>query len=174
MKIPLLILCLAVVYSTCRTYDEEDHVIKAIQSNGDYKNYANMPFERSLARYKRTILSPVPALINTLLWGLNNVRSTDKNFMTFISDLLTRKNDLNQIKKIIQDSFEIITEPVNALIDQIFQIAIYLFLNIFLPALHTVLFKLMNTGLLPSQIEALIIGFDMIYKCLQFTGYVPY
>ena len=37
MKIPLLILCLAVVYGTCQTYDEKDHT-KAIES----KSYNNI------------------------------------------------------------------------------------------------------------------------------------
>ncbi|XP_012055522.1 PREDICTED: uncharacterized protein LOC105618599 [Atta cephalotes] len=188
MKIPLLILCLAVVYGTCQTYDEKDHT-KAIENNGDYKNYANMPFERSLVRYKRTISSVMPTPINALLSLLefNDVRSIDKNFMTFISDLLTGKDVwseiasanistlLNQFKKINIVDFvrEKIMTLINASFDKIFEVAKVCFLNLFLPILYMVLNKAKDTGLLPSQISAMIEMFNLCYKFLQFAGYVP-
>ena len=145
-----------------------------------------MPFERSLVRYKRTISSVMPTPINTLLSLLefNDVRSTDKNFMTFISDLLTGKDIwseitsanistlLNQFKKINIVVREIMT-LINASFDKIFEMAKVCFLNLFLPILYMVLNKAKDTGLLPSQISAMIEMFNLCYKFLQLTGYVP-
>ncbi|XP_018309148.1 uncharacterized protein [Mycetomoellerius zeteki] len=172
MKIPLLILCLAVVYGTCRTYDGDD-VIKAIQNNGDYKNYANMPFEKSLARYKRTILSSIqiPSSIGTPLGllTLNGVRSTDENFMTFINELLTGKDVRSTIDKLslvnipkLLNPFEIIQTVINfgekiilswqninkyylnALFDKMYQVLLNFGLKVFLPGLHAILNKLLE------------------------------
>ncbi|XP_011068703.1 PREDICTED: uncharacterized protein LOC105154707 [Acromyrmex echinatior] len=186
MKIPLLILCLTVVYGACQTYDEGDYVTKVIQNNGDYKNSANVPFERSLARYKRTILSVIPTPINALrsLLEFNDVKSTDKNFMTFISDLLTGKDVseiasanistlLNQFKKVIQNTVNFGRGIINALFDKMFEVAKVFFLKVFLPVLHAVLNKAKDTGILPEQMNTMITAFNILYKVLQITKQVP-
>ncbi|KYN23280.1 PREDICTED: uncharacterized protein LOC108758343 [Trachymyrmex cornetzi] len=185
MKIPLLILCMAVVYGTCRTYNEGDHVTKAIQNNGDYKNYANMPFEKSLMRYKRTIsTSVIPTSINALLslLGFNDVRCTDETFMTFINNLLTGKDVLFKIASanistlLNQEPFNFISSIImsffNTVSNKIFEVAKDFFLVVFLPALHTLLNAAMKNLPLPPQISAMITTFNAMYGILQILGYV--
>ncbi|XP_011872075.1 PREDICTED: uncharacterized protein LOC105564369 [Vollenhovia emeryi] len=157
MKIPFLILCLAVVYGACRTYEHgKNDLTTAIRNNGDYTlAYANVPLERLLSRHSRGLLSPqniikqITAMVNLALklFGFD-----DGIVATILSTMET--------------TLDVIVETVFDLFKQFVT-------RVFLPGLHITLNTLNNTGMLPLQISNMIAGFNTVYRLLQFLNIVP-
>jgi len=67
--------------------------------------------------------------------------------------------------------FQVMGTQGQALLIKTLQVFEQFFRNVFLPGLHTTLNVLKNTDLLPSQINALIDMFNLVYRMLQITGY---
>ncbi|XP_018400103.1 PREDICTED: uncharacterized protein LOC108777656 [Cyphomyrmex costatus] len=195
MKIPFLILSLAVVYSICQTYDEENDVVKALQNNEDYKNYANMPFERFSARYKRTILSSTTYPIDTLLslLGVNGARSSVRNVITFATELLSGNrnicskvdklslatipkcvtNPIEAIESVICYVTETIATTSNEFFDKAFNVIFYFIKCTGLPSLRKLLNAINYYIPLPSQFQEMIGFFNTMYDVGVMLGWFP-
>ncbi|KAL6262921.1 hypothetical protein P5V15_005709 [Pogonomyrmex californicus] len=76
MKIPILILCLVVVYGSCRIIDEENvDLAEETENYGNYElEYANVPFEKSFSRQRRaSLFSPITSPIKTITTPIKTI-----------------------------------------------------------------------------------------------------
>jgi len=200
MKIPFLILCLAVVYGACRTYGHEENIdlTAELRNNEDYKlDYANIPVERFLSRHRRAslltpITSPIKAVLEIFGVGKSMISKTI-DFMEFMFGAMTGQKNvcpkqqlsclqmipqallhpMEMTKSIICNIFQAISYGSRVLAGKIFDLSKQFFFQLFLPGLHTTLNVLDKTGLLPPQISAMIKLFNIFYGILKLTGKVP-
>ncbi|XP_071559975.1 uncharacterized protein [Temnothorax nylanderi] len=118
MRIPFLILCLAVVYGACRTYGHEesnDLTAGELRNNGDYKfdlaRKTDLPLERFLSRHRRfaSLLSPLSSITSVTnpidtalkLLGLDNcIISTIVDGIKFIYGALTGQDVCPKVEKL--------------------------------------------------------------------------
>ncbi|XP_011693309.1 PREDICTED: uncharacterized protein LOC105453232 [Wasmannia auropunctata] len=200
MRIPLLILCLTVVYGACRSTGEESFdVAEQIQDNGHYKvAQTNVPYEIFLARHKRAnLLSPITFPIETALRliGFNNgIIAPFVDVMKFMTGALTGQdvcpkvqvqlscqlivqaftNPLQTIKTVVCRVLQLIGSTGNAVVNKMFDTSVLFCRNVFLPGMHTTLNVIKdNIPFLPPQIVAMIVAFNALYTLLQLIGYVP-
>ncbi|TGZ50111.1 uncharacterized protein [Temnothorax longispinosus] len=118
MRIPFLILCLAVVYGACRTYGREESNIdltEELKNNGDNKfdlaPTTDLPLEKFLSRHRRfaSLLSPLSSITSVTnpidtalkLFGLDNcIISTIVDGIKFISGALTGQDVCPKVEKL--------------------------------------------------------------------------
>ncbi|XP_024887777.1 uncharacterized protein LOC112464798 [Temnothorax curvispinosus] len=118
MRIPFLILCLAVVYGACRTYGREESNIDLtgeLKNNGDNKfdlaPTTDLPLEKFLSRHRRfaSLLSPLSSITSVTnpidtalkLFGLDNcIISTMVDGIKFISGALTGQDVCLKVEKL--------------------------------------------------------------------------
>ncbi|XP_011872074.1 PREDICTED: uncharacterized protein LOC105564368 [Vollenhovia emeryi] len=201
MKIPFLILCLAVVYGSCRTYEsEETDLTTEIENNEDYKlDYANVPLERLLSRHSRGLLSPqniikpitIPVDMILKLCGFDDgiVAATLSTMKTTLGVFMGQ--DCPKVELSLGTFVNSILDPIGAvktvacyvvqgvgtqsraMMGKVLDLSMQFCTQVFLPGMHTTLNTLNSTGMLPPQISAMIAIFNVVYGVLKMTGTVP-
>lgn len=198
MKIPILVVCLTVIFGniSCRIYSNENvDLIEGTAGDENYDmNYFNVPLEKSLSRYKRaSTLSPVTDLIDMIETGSTDLIQSILNLFNFIKGLLTGQKGVCPMenlsfKMLIEKLSEEINHPIQAIetiicfiyntigeethsISSALSKTISTFLcTIFLPGLHTILDDIINAiPNLPANIKSLISTFDTFYPILKLT-----
>ncbi|XP_077259271.1 uncharacterized protein LOC143895796 [Temnothorax americanus] len=123
MRIPFLILCLAVVYGACRTYGREESIglTEELKNNGDNKfdlAPTDLPLEKFLSRHRRfaSLLPPLSSITSVTnpidtalkLLGFDNcimstMISTITDGIKFISGALTVQDVCPKVEKLSLD-----------------------------------------------------------------------
>ncbi|XP_011631693.1 uncharacterized protein LOC105423591 [Pogonomyrmex barbatus] len=179
MRVSILILCLTVVYGSCRTIGEEKIDFIKKTNNEDYKlDYANVPFEKSLSRQRRDSLSQI---VSSMKY---NVRNEIPDLIFFVYGIMTGQKDLCpkniSSEDLIESLMNITTEPIktfkaivcyiqvigNQNSNALLQEAINFFKK-FLPKLN----EIAESSSFPSSLEPIIYILNIINLILQMYGY---
>lgn len=198
MKIPILVVCVAVIYGTLGIYAEKSvDIIKGITHDSNYiSKYPNAPLVKSLSRQKRCLIRD---LMSPLEMGLRIVGFAGDNVLTrsvsefrkFVNDILLCSTN-RSIEKLSIDLVEqMMLHPIettkdiwcyflnamesqsNEMIRATTSLLSQAFFRMFLPGLHTVLNYLADAHLLPLSLMPMVEMFNLLYTLLKLMGYVP-
>ncbi|EZA53235.1 hypothetical protein DMN91_004850 [Ooceraea biroi] len=194
MRLPLLVLCVAVIYGTCRIYGEENvNSIESVTNDGYYKlDYSNVPVERALSRHKRNSIlsSPITKMALKMLGiGDNSVIVKIINFFSFVNGVLTgtlkcpkvERLSINLIKTIVLHPIETLETIVcyffnmigsegRAVVAKVLHIFWEFLRNILLPGLYRVSTMLLKIPVLPPSVRTVLTMFNLIYNVLKLLG----
>ncbi|KAH0950168.1 hypothetical protein HN011_003206 [Eciton burchellii] len=171
MRLPILVLCLAVVYGTCRIYGENVDLID--REENDKSDYPMVPMEVALSRHKRGVLSPdFGDFINGVFGGqLDLCPEGEKlSFSEWFKKAFV--HPISTLQDIVCKMAKGIGRESLAAMHKFFKIFSQFFTKIFLPKLHAILNLLLKTRLMPAPVVIAIEIFNAFYAFLKLTGNV--